>query len=106
MEKILEAIFEKHLQMVYNHYKGKEFQSNIKLLMGVRQIIVADILVNAGNFLFKILPNSNHRYGQPTRSRPLHPLKKTVFFPMGGDLTKHGLSKGHLFPFQAIQRSS
>ena len=50
-KKILEAIFEKHLQMVYNQYKGKEFQSNIKLHMGVRQIIVADILLNARNLL-------------------------------------------------------
>lgn len=50
-KKTLEAIFEKHLQMVKNQYKGKEFQSNIKLLMGVREMIVADILLTAGNFL-------------------------------------------------------
>jgi len=34
-----------------NQYKRKEFQSNIKLLMGVREIIFADSLLNAGNFL-------------------------------------------------------
>ena len=50
-KKIVEAIFKKHLQMVKNQYKRKEFQSNIKLLMGVREIIIADILLNVGNFL-------------------------------------------------------